>query len=315
MLQWLKRNDSMITVEKLTKVYKISNRNKGMFIAIDQVDFHIEEGKITGLIGLNGAGKSTIIKRLTGILTPTDGKIIYKNNIDQNRKSFLKQIGVMLSQKSCLFYDVPVKYSIDFYKKLYGTENRKNEELINTFIKKLNVDPLLEQPVRKLSFGQRIKCELIVAIINIPKILFLDEPTIGVDIKSKKEIEKFLRYLNEEYGTTIIYTSHDLNSIEELCHNLLILDHGRVTYQGDSKSFKNRKEYKIVEIEYKDEFDFRQYKIIHQDEMYVEFLVSKKEIPEMIHYLLQETNVVDFNLKTPDLDFVLEHGGLGDEND
>lgn len=248
---------------------------------------------------------------MTKVIRPTSGIIEYENRLDKSRKHFLESIGVMFSQKSALFYDVPVKYSVEFYQKIYHLKEDRVTKDICTFMERLGIVDLWDQPVRKLSFGQRMKCELLVSVMHHPKILFLDEPTIGIDAKSKEAMLDFLTYLNKTDGTTIIYTSHDLNTIEKICDEIILLDHGKIIYQGDSSQFMNRKDYKIIDMQFSSPIDTSEFtQIIEKDDQHLKILVKKQEVVRILDKWMHNEAIDDFNIATPDLEYILSGNGV-----
>lgn len=216
-------------------------RQKKNIHALKDLSATINDGEIIGLLGLNGAGKTTLIKLLTGILTPNNGtiKVIDYTPFDK-RKEFLKQIGVMFGQKSQLIWDLPPINTLLMLREIYEISENEFSQRLKFFTEQLNVQGQLYQPVRKLSLGQRIKFELICALINKPKIAFLDEPTIGIDLPSKLNIYRFLLKLNQEQKTTIILTSHDSLDIERLAQHIIILNHGTKVFDGSKNMLKER---------------------------------------------------------------------------
>ena len=243
----------MIEVKNVSKKYDVFIR-KGIFKkthkiidAVNDISFTINKGEIVGLLGFNGAGKTTLIKLMTGILVSTTGKISVNNyNPSLRENDYLRSIGVLLGNRSFLFYDLPIKDSYDYLKSVYKLDSNDTNNFIYPLLEALSIDNLLEIPVRKLSLGQRRKAELVASIINRPKVLFLDEPTIGLDVISKKELVYFIKKLSEDYGTTIIYTSHDLKEIEECCSRIIYLENGRITYDGNTNQKKKKKIYSAL---------------------------------------------------------------------
>jgi ABC-2 type transport system ATP-binding protein len=209
------------------------NRQYKIVPAVNDVSFTVKQGEMVGYIGENGAGKSTSIKMLTGILNPTSGEILVNGmNPHKERERFVKTIGVVFGQRSQLWWDIAVQESFRLLKKVYKVSDADYNEHMDHVIKTLDIGPLLDKPVRKLSLGQRMRCELAAALIHNPSLLFLDEPTIGLDVLVKLKIRQFLKEMNEKYKTTILLTTHDLSDIEALCERVVMLDEGRVIYDG-----------------------------------------------------------------------------------
>lgn len=225
-------------MDNVCKEYKIRNRSENIFkslffgkydiiSAVNDISLEIQEGEIVGFLGPNGAGKSTTIKMLCGILTPSKGSIkVLENDPFKKRRDNAYKISVVFGQKSQLWWDLPVRDTFELLKKIYKVTDEVYLENLNMFRDYLEIDSIWGQAVRQLSLGQRMKAELAASIIHNPKIMFLDEPTIGLDVVAKSQIRKFIKELNKKYNTTIILTSHDMNDIEELCERIIIIDKG-----------------------------------------------------------------------------------------
>lgn len=214
-------------------------RNYKIIPAVNNISFTVKQGEMVAYIGENGAGKSTTIKMLTGILTPTSGEIIVNGmNPHKEREKFTRTIGVVFGQRSQLWWDIAVQESFRLLKKVYKVSDEDYNSHMAHVIKTLDIEPLLDKPVRKLSLGQRMRCELAAALIHNPPLLFLDEPTIGLDVLVKLKIREFLKEINEKYNTTILLTTHDLGDIEALCERVVMLDNGEIIYDGGLQSLK-----------------------------------------------------------------------------
>lgn len=210
------------------------DRQHTRFRAVDGVSLRVEPGEIVGYIGANGAGKSTTIKMLTGILEPTSGKIRV-NGYDphRQREQFVRTIGVVFGQRSQLWWDIAVQESFRLLQRIYRVSDAEySEYFLGEVVEVLAIGELMATPVRKLSLGQRMRCELAAALLHRPSLLFLDEPTIGLDVSVKLKIREFLKTINQRYGTTILLTTHDLSDIEALCRRVFMLDHGQIVYDG-----------------------------------------------------------------------------------
>ncbi|MCS4487803.1 ABC transporter ATP-binding protein [Streptococcus sciuri] len=233
----------MIQVEELTYVYKTFEKSVGFWgslkdfwsrryktiAALEAIHFEIEEGECIGLLGANGAGKTTLIKLLTGILTPTSGTLSNQGYTPSLRqKDYLKSIGVVLGQKSQLIWDLPAKETLEMLKVIYEVPQKDYDERLGELCQLLSVSHKLQTPVRSLSLGERMKFELICALIHSPKMLFLDEPTIGLDINSQRTIRHFLKEINRKEKVTILLTSHYMQDIEETCQRVMVLSKGRL---------------------------------------------------------------------------------------
>jgi ABC-2 type transport system ATP-binding protein len=209
--------------------------------AVKDIDFTIPKGEICGYIGENGAGKSTTIKMLTGILVPTAGDIRVNGYVPyKDREIFVRGIGVVFGQRSQLWWDIGVIESFRLLRKVYRVSEADFKRRLDDLTDMLQIGEILSRPVRKLSLGQRMRCELAASLLHNPSILFLDEPTIGLDIVVKTEIREFLKAMNRTYNTTILLTTHDLQDIEALCSRVIMLDDGRIIYDGGLSELKTR---------------------------------------------------------------------------
>lgn len=244
-----------IDVKNLTKKFKIQRNREGLkgalqdlffreyreVLAVDHIDLQIPQGEICGYIGENGAGKSTTIKMLTGILVPTSGHIQVNGYVPhRQREQYVKGIGVVFGQRSQLWWDIGVIESFRLLQKVYRVPNTDFRRRMDELVETLDIQEVLHQPVRKLSLGQRMRCELAAALLHNPSIVFLDEPTIGLDIVVKTKIREFLKHMNEQHGTTILLTTHDLQDIEALCSRVVMLDEGKIIYDGSLTHLKEK---------------------------------------------------------------------------
>ena len=216
-------------------------REKRLVRAVDDVSFSIDAGAMVGYIGPNGAGKSTTVKMLIGILTPSAGSVrVGGLDPSRARTDVARHIGVVFGQRTQLWWDLPLRDSLDLLRHVYRVPPERHAANVAAFDELLELGPFLDTPVRQLSLGQRMRGELAAALLHDPGILFLDEPTIGLDLVSKEAVRGFLRRLNEERGTTVLLTTHDLVDVERLCHRLLVIDHGRVIEDGTVEAVKAR---------------------------------------------------------------------------
>ena len=216
---------------------------------LDGVSLCLKEGRLAILAGENGAGKSTTIKMLTGIMKPTEGKISVMGN-DPFRERLINagKIGVVFGQKTQLWWDIPVKDSFELLHSIYEIPDNVYEENLNLFKKILELEEFIDQPARKLSLGQRVRADIAAALLHDPPVLFLDEPTIGLDVAVKQKVYQFLQYINKEKKTTILLTSHDLKDMEWLCRRLIILEKGEILFDDEiTKIFDNYPEAETLE--------------------------------------------------------------------
>lgn len=244
--------DNIITVDKLTKKYSTYKRGSGFkeslkalfvrekvpVIAVNEISFNVKEGDIIGILGPNGAGKSTTIKMLTGTLFPTSGRIeVMGYNPTKNRKSYVNQIGAVFGQKSQLIWDIPPLDSFRMNKAIYGISDKDFDERLKLMSKLFMVEDYIIRPTRVLSLGERMKCEFIMAMLHHPKVVFLDEPTIGLDVIAKHNIRDFIHEMNQR-GTTFILTTHDLEDVEQLAKNVVIINKGVKVFDDSIQSLR-----------------------------------------------------------------------------
>ncbi len=263
----------MIEARELRKVYKVNHKQpglKGAFanlfhaeweqkVAVDGLSFQMEQGRALACIGENGAGKSTLIKMMIGILTPTAGEIrVFGADPRRGGRGYLRRIGVVFGQKTNLWTDIPVIESYQAVKTLYRLDERMFRKNYDRVVELLALQPLLSVPARKLSLGQRMRADIGMVFLHSPELLFLDEPTIGLDINVKHTIRTFLRQMNEETGTGIFLTSHDLDDIDEICDDAIVLSGGRLIYDGTLDQLKHRfVQDKMIQVTGKQERDIR----------------------------------------------------------
>ncbi len=246
---------SFINVSSISKTFKVAKRNSGLksaiksffkreykiINAISNVSFSIEKGEIVGYIGPNGAGKSTTIKILSGILTPSSGKCKVSGMSPwENREEYVKKIGVVFGQRSQLWWDIPASDTFDLLKDVYDINEEEYHKTKEDLIDKLNLKDIINVPVRQLSLGQRMRCEIAASLLHSPEILFLDEPTIGLDAVSKQIVRDFIKKLNKEKKVTVILTTHDMSDIEALAKRIILIGKGKVLYDGSLRKLKNK---------------------------------------------------------------------------
>ena len=319
----------MIRVDELEKTFEIYkkeegflnsiksffNREKVSIEAVKNISFKIEKGEKVGLLGMNGAGKSTTIKMLTGILYPTSGEIsVLGYTPTSDRKEYVKNIGVIFGQKSQLWIDIPPIDAFSLHKKMYDIPEEEYEKRLQYLSKKLGIEDAMKRPVRNLSLGERMKCEFVLSLLHNPDVLFLDEPTIGVDAISKDEIRNFLDEINKEFETTLILTTHDMDDIEEVCDRLIVLDEGEIIHDGDMKGFKDRYVNHIqVSIDYSRVKNQERWdEILSQGEVtvdgkrYKELKIEKdRDISQYLSNVMDAVEVTDLDLQEPDLKHII----------
>lgn len=250
-----KEKMSFINVNHISKTFKVAKRERGLIAAlksffkreytyieaVKDVSFQIKKGEIVGYIGPNGAGKSTTIKILSGILTPDSGTCTIGGLTPwKTREEYVSKIGVVFGQRSQLWWDIPAIDTFDLLKDIYKLKDEEYEETKNNLVKLLDIEEIIKIPVRQLSLGQRMRCEIAASLLHKPSILFLDEPTIGLDAISKKVVRDFIKKINKEQKTTVILTTHDMSDIEALAKRIILIGKGKILYDGTLKKLKEK---------------------------------------------------------------------------
>lgn len=300
----------MIDVEGLKKYYKIAKRDKGLLQtmrglfnrkyeirkAVDDISFQIKKGEIVGFIGPNGAGKSTTIKMLSGILYPDEGKLGVNGFVPyKQRKQYVKNIGVVFGQKTQLNWDLPLIESFELMKFIYKIPQEKYEENLHKFVKLLDMEDFINQPVRQLSLGQRMRGDIVAALLHSPEVVFFDEPTIGLDVVAKEKIRDFIKYMNKTEQTTIIFTTHDMQDIEKVCDRLIIIDSGKKVYDGSIDEIKTKYAYsKTVEMLLED-----------GTKQIQTFDVRKVPMNEVMEKLFAQYHIKDIAICEPEIDAII----------
>lgn len=324
---------SIIEVCDLTKDYKINVRKKGLLgslqnlvvpeytlkRAVDNINFAIEPGEMVGFIGPNGAGKSTTVKMLTGIMSPTSGSVTLKGiSPHKNRKKIASKIGAVFGQRTQLWWDLPIADTYDLLKCMYkipDTEFKKNMDMFNEL---LGINEFIKQPVRQLSLGQRMRADIAASLLHNPEIVLFDEPTIGLDVVAKEKIREFIKCVNKERNTTMLFTTHDMQDIEKTCNRMIIIDKGTMIYDGTVDQIK--KDYGktrtlIVEfrdldtqIELPDKVELVEEK---DNKKYLRFLKDEVPVSELITNLSSRYNVVDLTIQETEIEGIIReiYGG------
>lgn len=306
----------MIEVSHLNKSFYVAKRKSGFknavkalvnrevveVKALQDISFTIEEGEMVGYIGPNGAGKSTTIKIMCGILTPDSGKCVINGRIPfKERKQHVKDIGVVFGQRSQLWWDVPVADSFELIRDIYSVEKTTYEKNLKELVDLLDLGELLKTPTRSLSLGQKMRCELAASLLHDPKILFLDEPTIGLDAVSKLAVRQFIKELNEKKGTTVILTTHDMQDIEALTKRILLIGKGQILLDGQLQEFKQRFAHeKTMTVEYSGLLPLlpSNVKVISQQpgRCVLQFDSENFSVSELIHHLSQQVEISDLSV-------------------
>lgn len=286
----------MIDVKKVSFVYK--NKKK----ALEDVSFHVEKGEIVALLGPNGAGKSTLVKLILGLMKPTAGEITVSSKKSENLGGEdFKKIGVIFGGKSTLLRHLPAKDSIKLSASIYGVKKKEYKERLAYYAKKMQVEDLLDRQVLTLSFGQRIRIELLAQLIFQPKILILDEPTIGLDIEGKRQLRSILSQLSKESNLTVLLTTHDVNDVEKFCDKAIVINQGKTVTKYSFKDIMFlRTQNKIIEIE--DHLDIPYLRLISDDHInrYIFNIENENQLLEIL-----STQKKIFNLSSPTLEDML----------
>jgi ABC-2 type transport system ATP-binding protein len=282
------------------------------------LDFEIHKGEFVGYIGANGAGKSTTIKTLTGILAPDAGQVSCVGfDPYHQRYDYTYCIGVVFGQKSILEYEVPVRASFELYKHIYEMDEATFRERLGFFNEILSIDQFQHIPVRKLSFGQRMRCEVAASLLHRPQVVFLDEPTIGLDASAKKEIREFLKTVNEVDQTTVILTTHDMKDIESLCRRVILIDQGQLIYDGELEELKTSTlDEKTLSFQVQQILDRTTYEALKSKASSIKqvgdrehWVLSSRTLnrSEFIKDLLNCADMSDFSMREPELEDVVDH--------
>ena len=307
---------SAIEASGLTKIYRTYRKEsglrgsiKGLFRrkydetrAADGVSFHIEEGELVGFLGPNGAGKTTVLKMLSGLLNPTAGEARVLGYVPWERKNELKrQFSLLMGQKNALWWDLPAQESLELNRAIYGIDRDRFRKTVGGLSELLEVQDKMNVMVRELSLGERMKMELISALIHEPKVLFLDEPTIGLDVVSQKRVREFLRIYNREHRIVTMLTSHYMQDIEELCHRVIIIDHGKIFFDGPLSDIIDRfSGYKILSLTFSAQTtrDFARFgEVVEQTPVSVQLKVPRAKVTETCRELLENCDVTDINVQ------------------
>lgn len=313
---------SIIEVNNISKSFRIVKKQSGLknsiktffkrdyeiIEAVKNISFSIDEGEIVGYIGPNGAGKSTTIKILSGILTPSDGKCSINGFVPWlDRKNYVKQIGVVFGQRSQLWWDIPASDTFSLLKDIYNISDEDYKRVLADLTEKLNLGDILNIPVRQLSLGQRMRLEIAASLLHEPKILFLDEPTIGLDAVSKQLVRDFIKKINKEKNVTIILTTHDMSDIEALAKRIILIGNGSVLYDGSLLKLKNKYASRVnVSIITKDKVNIKEKGLLEQTRIKdgYQFVIDSKilNISEFLNLLTKKINIEDVNIENENTD-------------
>jgi ABC-2 type transport system ATP-binding protein len=288
--------------------------------AVDNISFRIDKGEIVGYIGANGAGKSTTIKMLAGILTPTGGEVIVDgNNPKKDRIKNAYNIGVVFGQRTQLWWDLPLIETYGILKEIYNVSDEDYKERMAFFNEVLDLDSFIKSPVRTLSLGQRMRADIAASLLHNPKVLFLDEPTVGLDVVAKQKMRDAIKLMNHKFQTTVILTTHDLDDIEELCKRIMIIDEGTIIYDGSIDKIKKdfgfmrQVEFEIkedVNLDFKDKYNLSEADLkVTKDisKIIVQFNKNKISVSEITHYVMKHAFVTDINISETSIEDIVRN--------
>lgn len=323
----------IIEVKNLKKYYQIHKKEpglKGSIIslfhrkyenvrAVDNISFSINEGELVGFIGPNGAGKTTTLKCLSGLLYPTYGKVDVMGFNPWDRKhEYLKQISLVMGQKNQLWWDLPPMETFILNKEIYEVSTHQFDQTLNDLIDLLDVKDILKVQVRKLSLGQRMKCELIAALIHSPKVLFLDEPTIGLDVVMQKKMRDFIKSYNVKYKSTVILTSHYMDDVAELCERVIIIDRGQLIFDGALKEIVDRyADHKLIKVVFSKDIDPKKLEKIAPIKEFnfpsAIFMVKRAASNAAAAELLKSFPIADLNIEEPSIEDIIREVFTGSD--
>lgn len=311
---------SYIRVDHLRKTFTVrKKREKGRLLreketiaALRDLSFDIEKGELVGYIGPNGAGKSTTVKILSGILTPDDGEVLVDGRVPWlERREHVRNIGVVFGQRMQLWWDVPIRDSYDLLREIYRLPEAEYRERLDELADALGLEELMRTPLRLLSLGQRMRAELCGSLLHRPGLLFLDEPTIGLDAVSKLALRDFLRWENREHGTTVLLTTHDMEDISALCSRVMVLGHGRKLYDGGLPELLSRYDTsRTVTVRYEDP-DIRpllpEGAAVSMEGEYMKILYAPGEIPtpKLVSLLQQSGSIREMTIQPQNIDHMI----------
>lgn len=329
----------MIEIKNLTKEFKKPIRGEGIFgmfkslfsrkytvtTAVNHINLTIPDGQIVGYIGSNGAGKSTTIKMMCGILNPSEGEVLINGlNPVKKRREVAADIGVVFGQKTQLWWDIALVETFKVLKEVYSISDKDYEERFNFLREILELDSFLNQPVRTLSLGQRMRGDLAAAFLHNPKILFLDEPTIGLDVLVKTKIRDAIKLLNKKYGTTVILTTHDMDDISDLCSRIVMIEKGNIIYDGSIKDIRMKfGDRKTIIIPFNENYlegslDTFNFKVSYEhveENLLIKFNGDEIKLEKVVDYIFQNLHATDMTIKDLSLEDAVKEIMEMDERD
>ena len=312
-----------ISVNDLKKHFRVARHHRGalgalrnlfsqdyrLVRAVDGISFNLQRGELVGYLGPNGAGKSTTLKMLTGLLVPSDGEARALGFIPwRERQAYVAHIGAVFGQRTTLWWDLPVIESLDLLQHIYKIPSDRYQQNLSTFRQLLDLDPFLYTPVRSLSLGQRMRADLCAALMHDPELLFLDEPTIGLDVVAKERIRQFILHINQQRGTTILLTTHDLSDVEKLCERVMIIDRGRLLYDGLLSALRERfggkRQLVVVFAEPYEQAEVDGAEVIAREGQRVTYQFERTEITasELIGRVTARFRIHDLEVREPDIE-------------
>ncbi len=314
-----------IQVKHLTKVYQVHHKEPGIkgtlkglvkrhytpITAVKDISFSLEQGEVVGFIGPNGAGKTTTLKMLAGLLYPTSGQVsVLGFDPWQRSYDFLRQISLVMGQKNQLWWNLPAIETFRLFKDIYALDEKIYRQSLDFLVETLNFNHLLHTQVRKLSLGERMKAELIAALLHQPKVLFLDEPTIGLDVMAQKHIRQFLADYNRQFKATILLTSHYMDDVRFLAKRIILINQGKIVYDGQLQTIISRyatyKEVEIVFAQPVDHFDFTQLgELKRRLPTKVILKVKRDQLASAISLILKQFSVIDINIRELSLEEII----------
>jgi len=313
----------VIDVCDLGKHYTVSRRDAGLkaalrsvvrhatseVVAVDGITFHLAAGEIVGFLGPNGAGKTTSLKMLAGLLYPTTGTATVLGYVPWRERAFLQQIALVMGQRNQLQWDIPAVDSFALNQAVYRINPPAYRRTLGELTDLLDLGPLLTKPVRTLSLGERMKCELAAALLHSPRVLFLDEPTIGLDVTSQRRIRAFIAEYNRRYEATVLLTSHYMADVEALCRRVILIHRGQILFNGNLRELAQRfSSYKTITVQTADGVSSLASfgEVISAEEGQVKLRVHKAATARVVHRLLEERAISDLTIEDPPIDEVIE---------
>lgn len=324
-LSWEVKLPPIIEVQSLSKHFQVPEREKGLKAAakslikrkyrtvkaVDEVSFSIQPDEVVGFLGPNGAGKTTTLKMLSGLLHPTEGTLKVLGFEPAKRQyDYFRQMTLVMGNRNQLSWDLPALDSFELQRAIYAIPDDKFKKTLNEFIELLELKDLVQKPIRNLSLGERMKMEIVGALLHSPKVLFLDEPTIGLDVTMQRRIRSFISDYNQRYGATVLLTSHYMADVEALCKRVIVIHHGRILFDGELSALVDRfSAYKTVGITLEDaSIDLSAYgEIMDRDGSRVTLRVPKSTTSEVTARLLSDLQVDDLTVEDPPIEDVIEH--------